>query len=149
MKSQKGSAAVEMAVMTPIILLILLGVAQFGWLLANFVAVSNAASSAARTFASQRGTTAPYTTTLAQAKAAASFLNQSSITISTTVNGVACTDDAGCAADLAPASSAAANVPVKVSVSYQGFQPIITGNYLNLNSMMPSFLASTVSARVQ
>ncbi|WP_082729535.1 TadE/TadG family type IV pilus assembly protein [Burkholderia sp. FL-7-2-10-S1-D7] len=149
MKSQKGSAAIEMAVTMPFIIMILLGMAQFGWLLANFIAVSNAASSAVRTFASQRGTTTPYTTTLAQAKAAASFLNQGGITINTTVNGIACSDDAGCAADLAPASSAAVNVPVKVSVNYSGFHPVVPGNYLNLNSMMPSILIATFSARVQ
>ncbi|WP_081071208.1 TadE/TadG family type IV pilus assembly protein [Burkholderia territorii] len=149
MKSQKGSAAIEMAVTMPFIIMILLGMAQFGWLLANFIAVGNAASSAVRTFASQRGTTTPYTTTLAQAKAAASFLNQSGITISTTVNGIACSDDAGCATDLAPASSAAVNVPVKVSVNYSGFHPVVPGNYLNLNSMMPSILIATFSARAQ
>ncbi|WP_175967258.1 TadE/TadG family type IV pilus assembly protein [Burkholderia sp. BCC0322] len=149
MKSQEGSAAIEMAVMMPVILLVLLGIAQFGWLLVNYLAVGNAASSAARTFASQRGTTTPYTTTLAQAKAAASFLSQSSITISATVNGIACTDDAGCAADLAPASSAAVNVPVAVSVNYSGFNPVVLGNYLNLKSMMPSLLAATVTARAQ
>ncbi|WP_175951735.1 TadE/TadG family type IV pilus assembly protein [Burkholderia sp. BCC0405] len=149
MKSQEGSAAIEMAVTMPVILLVLLGIAQFGWLLVNYIAVGNAASSAARTFASQRGTTTPYTTTLAQAKAAASFLNQSSITISTSVNSIACTDDAGCAADLAPASSAAVNVPITVSVNYSGFNPVVSANYLNLKSMMPSLLAATVTARVQ
>lgn len=138
-----------MVVTMPFIIMILLGMAQFGWLLVNFIAVSNAASSAVRTFASQRGTTTPYTTTLAQAKAAASFLNQNSITISTTVNGVACSDDAGCATDLAPASSASVNVPVKVSVNYSGFHPVVPGNYLNLNSMMPSILIASFSARVQ
>jgi hypothetical protein len=86
---------------------------------------------------------------LAQAKAAASFLNKSSITINTTVNGIACSDDAGCATDLAPASSAAVNVPVKVSVNYSGFHPVVPGNYLNLNTMMPSILIATFTARVQ
>lgn len=149
MKSQKGTAAIEMAVMMPVILLVLLGIAQFGWLLVNYIAVGNAASAAARTFASQRGTTTPYTTTLAQARRAASFLNQSSIAISTAVNGIACSDDASCAADLAPASSAAVNVPVNVSVIYSGFNPVVPGNYLNLKSMMPSLLTATVAARVQ
>jgi Flp pilus assembly protein TadG len=59
MKSQRGSAAIEMAVLMPVILLVLLGIAQFGWLLVNYIVVGNAASSAARTFASQRGTTTP------------------------------------------------------------------------------------------
>lgn len=149
MKSQRGSAAIEMAVSMPVILLTLLGIVQFGWLLVNSIAVINAASSAARTFASQRGAATPYTTTLAQAKTAASFLNRSSITISTVVNGIGCSDDASCAADLAPASSAAVNVPVKVSVTYSGFNPIVPGNYLNLKTMMPSVLAATVTARVQ
>jgi Flp pilus assembly protein TadG len=149
MKSQTGSAAVEMALVTPILLLILIGTAQFGWLFANFVAVSNAASSAARTFASQRGATTPYSTTLAQAKAAASFLKPAGITVSTMVDGVACVDDASCAADLAPASSAAVNMPVKVSVTYQSFQPIFTGTFFNLNGMMPAVLTASVSARVQ
>jgi Flp pilus assembly protein TadG len=48
-----------MAVLMPVILLVLLGIAQFGWLLVNYIVVGNAASSAARTFASQRGTTTP------------------------------------------------------------------------------------------
>jgi Flp pilus assembly protein TadG len=149
MKRQKGVAAVEMAIILPVVLLIFLGLAQFGWLLMNTVAVTNAASAGARFFASQRGSATPYTSTQTQVQAAGSLLTSSDLTISTSVNGVACSDDTNCAAELASASSPSVNIPATVNISYSGFQSFFKGSYLGLNSMMPSTLTSSVTERVQ
>lgn len=138
-----------MALVLPFLLLVFLGIVQFGWLLLNTVSVVSAGAESARFFASQRGTSTPYTSTQAQLRAAAAFLTSAGLSIVTTVNGVPCTNDTGCAAALAGASSPSVNIPATVTVTYSSFQPLFTGTLYNLNSMMPSVLTSTATERVQ
>lgn len=149
MRRQKGIAAVEMALVLPFLLMLVLGLTQFGWLLLNSVSIVNAASESARFFASQRGTSTPYTSTEAQVRAAASLLTPAGLSISTSVDGVACSTDTNCAAALASASSPSVDVPATVTVTYTGFHPLFTGPFYGLNTMMPSELTSTATERVQ
>ncbi|WP_414719343.1 TadE/TadG family type IV pilus assembly protein [Trinickia sp.] len=149
MKRQRGAAAVEMALVLPFLLLLFLGLIQFGWLLLNSVSVVNAASDTARFFASQRGVATPYTNTQAQVRAAASLLTPSGLSVTTTVNGVACTSDAGCAAALASASSPSVSIPATVTVTYSSFRPIFSGPVYSLDFTMPSQLTSSATERVQ
>jgi hypothetical protein len=93
---QSGIAAVEFALLAPPLLVIVLGIAQFGWLMANYVMVTNAASSAARYFASQRGTATPYTSTKTQVVTSAAYLATGNLSITTYVNGTQCTSDSDC-----------------------------------------------------
>jgi Flp pilus assembly protein TadG len=134
---QSGIAAVEFA-------LLVLGIAQFGWLMANYVMVTNAASSAARYFASQRGTATPYTSTKTQVVTSAAYLATGNLSITTYVNGTQCTSDSDCATDL----SAAANSPATVTVTYSSFSPLFKGKLAGLVSM-PASLNSTMVERVQ
>lgn len=149
MKRQKGIAAVEMALVLPFLLVLFLGLTQFGWLLLNSVAVVNAASASARFFAAQRGTSTPYTSTVAQVRAAASFLTPANLSISTQINGTTCSSNTSCAAALAIASSPSVSVPATVTVTYSSFQPLFTGAFYNLSSLMPSVLTSSATERVQ
>lgn len=149
LKRQKGIAAVELAITLPVLLLIVLGLAQFGWLLANYMMVSNAASAGARYFAAQRGTTTPYTGTQAQVQSSASIMNSSNLSITASVNGGNCTSDANCAADLTGAASGAALASAAVTVTYSNFSPVFKGSLSGLYSMMPSALNATAVERVQ
>jgi Flp pilus assembly protein TadG len=147
-KKQKGVAAVELALVTPFLLAIALGMIQFGWLLVNYVQVSGAASSGAIYFAGQRGTTSPYTGTETQVNDSASQLTLSKLSIATKVNGTACSSDASCATALANAMPTSSTVSMAtVTVTY-AFTPLITGSIFGL-AAMPSSLSNTVSERVQ
>ncbi|MGF6571991.1 Flp pilus assembly protein TadG [Paraburkholderia sp. GAS333] len=149
LKKQKGIAAVELAITLPVLLLIVLGLAQFGWMLSNYMMVSNAASAGARYFAAQRGTTNPYTGTQAQVQTSAAVLNSSNLSITASVNGGNCTSDAACAADLTSAASGAAVANAVVTVTYSNFSPLFKGSLSGLYSMMPSALVATAVERVQ
>jgi Flp pilus assembly protein TadG len=148
-KKQQGIAAVEFALLVPVLLVIALGLAQFGWLLGNYVMVANAASAGARYFASQRGTTTPYSGTQTQVQTSAAVLNTGNLSITATVNGGNCTSDAACAADLTSAASGSAVATAAVTVTYSNFSPLFKGALSGLYSMMPTALNATAAERVQ
>jgi Flp pilus assembly protein TadG len=141
---QRGIAAVEFALLAPPLLVIVLGIAQFGWLLGNYVMVTNAASSGARYFAAQRGTATPYTATKTQVVSSAAYLNSGNLSITTYVNGTQCTSDSDCATAL----SAAASSPATVTVTYSSFSALFKGTLAGLIGM-PGSLNSTMVERVQ
>ena len=149
LKKQKGVAAVEFALLVPVLLVIALGLAQLGWLLSNYVMVANAASAGARYFASQRGTTAPLTGTQTQVQTSAAVLNTGNLSITASVNGGNCTSDTACAADLTSAASGSAVATAAVTVTYSSFSPLFKGAFDGLYSMMPSALNATAVERVQ
>ncbi|MFM0209119.1 TadE/TadG family type IV pilus assembly protein [Paraburkholderia sediminicola] len=149
LKRQKGVAAVEFAVVVPVLLVIAVGLAQFGWLLSNYVMVANAASAGARYFAAQRGTATPYSGTQTQVQTSAAVLNSGNLSITASVNGGNCTSDTACAADLTSAASGAAVATAAVTVTYSNFSPLFTGSLFGLFKMMPSALNATAAERVQ
>jgi Flp pilus assembly protein TadG len=149
LKKQKGIAAVEFALLVPVLLVIALGLAQVGWLLSNYVMVANAASAGARYFASQRGTTTPYSGTQTQVQTSAAVLNTGNLSITASVNGGNCTSDSACASDLTSAASASAVATAAVTVTYSNFSPLFKGSLSGLYSMMPSALNATAVERVQ
>jgi Flp pilus assembly protein TadG len=147
-KKQKGVAAVEFAILAPLLLLIVLGVAQFGWMFGNYMMVANAASAGARYFASQRGASSPYTATQGQVQLSAGILNTAKLSIAMSVNGSACTNDSGCASGLNSAGGTGAVGTAAVTVIYT-FSPLFTGRLSGLYSMMPTALNATAVERVQ
>lgn len=56
-RDEKGAALVEFAVMAPLLLVLLLGIVEFGWLLANDLDVRHGAREAARLAAVDAGDT--------------------------------------------------------------------------------------------
>jgi Flp pilus assembly protein TadG len=147
-KQQQGVAAVEFALVAPLLLLVLLGLAQFGWLLGNYVMVVNAASSGARYFASQRGTSTPYSSTQSQVSTSAALLNTSNLSVAMSVNGVACSTDSSCATELTSAGGTSAVGTASVSVTYT-FAPLFKGGLSGLYAMMPGSLNASAVERVQ
>jgi Flp pilus assembly protein TadG len=143
-RRQGGIAAIEFALLAPPLLVIVLGIAQFGWLLGNYVMVTNAASSGARYFAAERGAATPYTSTTTQVTTSAAYLTSGNLSITTYVNGTQCTSDSDCATAL----SAAANSPATVTVTYSSFSPIFKGTVAGLVGV-PTSLNSTMVERVQ
>jgi Flp pilus assembly protein TadG len=94
-KERTGTAAIEFALVAPVLFLTLLGTFQFGITLNNYVMLTSATQSAARQFAVSRGGTTSRTDAVNQLIASAANLN-GTITITTSVNGALCTTDALC-----------------------------------------------------
>jgi Flp pilus assembly protein TadG len=107
-----GTAAIEFALIAPILLLLVLGMCQFGITLNQYLTLTNAVRSGARQLSMSRGDATPWTDTINQIYGSAPNLTQGSLTITMSVNGTACTTDAGCK------SALAAGLPTTVTASY-------------------------------
>jgi Flp pilus assembly protein TadG len=142
-KAGRGAAVVEMAMVTPVLMVLALGVAQFGWLLVNYIIAANAAAVGAQYFAGQRGTTTPYSGTAAQVVAVVGTAS-TNVQVVRMVNGTTCTSDSTCMSDL----NSAQGDPATVEVSYS-FTPLYNGNFMGLGKLMPANIVSTSVARVQ
>ncbi|CAE6713084.1 TadE/TadG family type IV pilus assembly protein [Paraburkholderia domus] len=147
-KNQRGATAVEFALVLPILLALLFGTVQFGWLMNNYLALTNAASLGAHLLASERGYATPYSDTQRAILASTPALT-SALTISMSVGGTSCTSDSTCASALGTSTQApAAGTVASVSLGYT-FLPLFTGALYSLKSIMPSSLTATMSELVQ
>jgi Flp pilus assembly protein TadG len=133
----KGAALVEFAFIAPVLLLIVLGTAEFGIALGQFVMLTNAVGVGAMQFASSRGEVAaagppasgPYTDAVNAVRNAAPILTPANLTITLSVNGTACATDAACKTALdvnigQPATVSAtyaASFPCNLLTSWYGF----------------------------
>ena len=95
LKDSTGVSAIEFAIISPVLITILLGIFQFGSAMNAYLVLTNAAAKGALTMALGRGTAAPYTTTISAITAAAPNQTPASITTTVTINGTACSTDAG------------------------------------------------------
>lgn len=148
---QRGAAAVEFALVVPLLLVLLFGVMQFGWLMNSYLMVNQATSSGSRLFSTQRGYDNPCTAAFTAVTSAAPGLNTASISMSCSVNGAAacstcsggsCANDANCKTQL---TSNAGN-PASITVNY-AFSPLIASSLSALS--MPAELSATATDRVQ
>jgi Flp pilus assembly protein TadG len=142
-KRQQGAVAVELAIVAPVLIVIVLGIAQFGWMLANSMMVAGAASAAAQNFSLQRGTTTPYTSTQTQMTSSSTLLNSANLSLATSVSTTSCNSDTTCSSALKNASGETATI----TVSYT-FTPLLRGAVFGIVAM-PSTLSTTVIERVQ
>ncbi len=111
-------AALEFAIVSPVLATLLLAMFQFGIGMQQYMNVSNAATQGALALA--RGGTTPYTTTTAAVKSAAPNLTASSITTTVTIGGSACTTDATCTTKLTSGATASVTVSYPCSLSVMG-----------------------------
>jgi Flp pilus assembly protein TadG len=109
-RNRSGASAVEFALVAPILLLLAVGMAQFGIVLNQYIMLTEAVRDGARLLAIARGSSTPYSSTVNQVKSSAGSLTTSSLTITTTVNGSACATDSACSTALSSASGKAASV---------------------------------------
>lgn len=135
-----GAAAVEFALVAPILFLLIVGTAQFGIALNNYVMLTEAVSTGARQLAVSRGAATPRTSTVSAIQASAPTLVSGNITITTTINGTACTTDTACSTAL---SSNAGN-PATVTATYP-----CDLNVFGINFAPTCTLSSTTAERIE
>jgi Flp pilus assembly protein TadG len=127
-KALAGTAAVEFALVAPMLLLLALGMCQFGITLNQYLTLTNAVRSGARQLSMSRGDATPWTDAINQIYGSAPNLTQANLTITMSINGTACANDKACGAALA------AGLPTTVTASYpcslaffgNNFAPICT-----------------------
>jgi Flp pilus assembly protein TadG len=145
---QSGAAVVEFALVLPVLFLVLFGAVQFGWLMNNYLLLTDAASVGAHLLAAERGYATPYSDTEAAVLAATSTL-KNTLTITIKVGGTTCTSDTLCASAMGTQTQPpATGTQASVSLSY-AFTPPYKGALYSLKSMMPSSLTATMTELVQ
>ena len=145
---QRGAAAVELAFVLPLLLALIFGIVQFGWLINNYLVLTNAASLGAHQLAAERGYSTPYSDASAAIHSQTGALN-GTLTISMSVGGASCTSDSACASALGSSTQApAAGTQAQVQLGYT-FAPLFGGSLYNLKSIMPASLSATMSEVVQ
>jgi Flp pilus assembly protein TadG len=100
---EDGSAAVEFAIILPLLLLAVLGIIQFGVTLTNYEQLTDGVRLAARQLAMGRSSATPYTAVTTALQNGTPGLKFANITYTVKVNGAICTTDAACSTDLAAA----------------------------------------------
>jgi Flp pilus assembly protein TadG len=153
MKNQKGVAAVELALIAPLLLLLVFGIVQLGYYWTTYVMVAQAAAAGARYFSAANGSQCPVTCTVSQIKKSAGTLNTANMTFAFTVagNSSSCTtgggDTTACETALSNAYSATGQSGnVSVTVNYS-FTPLLAGYTFGLAS--PTTMSVTQYASVQ
>jgi Flp pilus assembly protein TadG len=151
-RDHTGSALVEFALVLPVLMFLVLGLAQFGLIFYNYILVTNAAATGARQFSISRLDTKPYTDTVNTINNAATNLSPT-ITLAVTVSGTktTCSSDTNCSTLLtnAYAENKTPPDPVSVTVSYQctNANSIIPTSLINLTGICP--LTSTIQEPVE
>jgi len=123
LKNDEGVSAIEFAIISPVMIMIMTGIFQFGVAMNHYLNLTNAAAQGALTLALSRGTTTPYTSTRAAITAAAPNLVPAQTTVTVKINGVACTTDATCSAALV------AGLPALVKATYPCNLTVMGHNY--------------------
>lgn len=120
-----GVAALEFALISPVLLAGLLGMFSFGVAIKDYMVLTRAAGQGALTFALSRGTATPYTASQTALKAAAPTLTVASLSVTMTIDGVACTSDSACSTALVAGKTAVvtATYPCTLSVMGINFKP--------------------------
>ncbi|WP_175967256.1 TadE/TadG family type IV pilus assembly protein [Burkholderia sp. BCC0322] len=147
-RKQRGVVTVEFSLLLPVLLLILLGIAQFSWMISNFIIVTYATSVGAHQLASERGFSTPYSDTVSSITNALGPI-RTGINISTSVNGSPCTSDSTCQAALGTMANAlAAGSTVTVTIAH-AFSPLYSGSWGSLANLMPKNITSTMTEVIQ
>ncbi len=147
-RDNTGSVLVEFTLVLPVLLFLILGLAQFGLIFYNYILVTNAAATGARELSISRLDNTVYADTVSAINSATT--NLSGLTISMSVNGTACTSNAGCQTALQNAYTAATvpPEPVSVTVTYSCSGTAIMPSYLiNIAGICP--LTSTMQQAVE
>jgi Flp pilus assembly protein TadG len=112
-RDRAAATAVEFALLAPILLVLLMGIAKFGITLNSYVMLTEATADGARYLALSRGAATPYSGTVSQVTGTASNLT-GTLTITTTINGTACGTDTACRTAL----NTAVAQPARVTATY-------------------------------
>lgn len=124
-RDQSGAAAVEFGLVGAIFCFLMVACGTFGLALFQYISLQEAVGIGARQLASSVADTSPYSDAVTAIDNAAPGLTSSSLTITITINGSACTTDTTCSSLMA--GGVAANVtgsyPCNLSVMGYDFFP--------------------------
>jgi Flp pilus assembly protein TadG len=125
LKNSEGVSAIEFAIISPVLLMIVTGIFQFGVAMNQYLSLTNAVAQGALTLALSRGTTTPYSSTTAAIASAAPSLTPAQTTITVKINGTACTSDATCLPAMVAGQSALvkATYPCNLTVMGHNYAP--------------------------
>lgn len=148
-----GAVLVEFTIVLPVLLLVVLGIAQFGLVFYDYIMVTNAAATGARQLSISVYDTNAYTDTVNAIIGSTSLkpaLSSSNITLS--VNGTSCTTNGtastSCYSLLQAAFNAGASPPQPVNVTVQySCSILIPVSWVNLTGICP--LKSTMQQPVE
>ncbi len=113
-----GSSLVEMAIVTPMMLLLVTGIFMFGIALNNDLVLTNAVNQGAQLVSVSRGTTSdPCATAVTAVENAAPTLTTTSLSFTVTINGTAHTGTSCTSATLTAGDYITLNVTYPVTVS--------------------------------
>lgn len=126
---ESGSAMVEFSIVAPLLILLWVGVLQFGPILQNYIIIQNAAFQTAQFAGTGRTDATIYTDSINQFNAAASSLSGASATISLcSASGTSCTacnTDSACVSAMTSAKGNAvkisASMPCSLTYTLFGF----------------------------
>jgi Flp pilus assembly protein TadG len=125
LKNDEGVSAIEFAILSPVLLLIVTGIFKFGVAMNHSLSLTNAVAQGALTLALSRGTTTPYSSTTGAIGAAAPNLVPAQTTITVKINGTACTSDATCVTMMIAGQTAVvkATYPCDLTVMGHNYAP--------------------------
>ena len=123
LKNDEGVSAIEFAIISPVLILLMTGIFQFGIAMNQYLNLTNAVAQGALTLALSRGTTTPYSATTSAINSAAPNLVPGQTTITVRINGTACTSDGTCSPALV------AGVPAYVRATYPCNLTVMGVNY--------------------
>jgi len=132
-RKQKGQSLVEFALVMPLLLLVVTGIAAFGIYLNNYMALTDAVSTGARLLAINRGqTTDPCALTVLAVENAAPFLAPANLTFkfvfnTTAYSGTSCSSSTPYTG---AASHLVAGQPATVTVTYPCNLAVYGTNYM-------------------
>jgi len=78
---ERGQALVEFALVLPVLLIVIIGILQFGVVYNHYIQLTNAADAGARLFSIERGQSNPCTDVVSQVDAAAATLKSSNVVV--------------------------------------------------------------------
>jgi Flp pilus assembly protein TadG len=113
LRNRSGGAAIEFAMIAPVLFGILFGIIQFSLFFNNVSVLTNATAAGALLFSQGRSFSAPYSSAVTAIQNTAATLTKANLNISMSVNGTACATDTSCQTALG-----AGGVPATVTVSY-------------------------------
>jgi Flp pilus assembly protein TadG len=140
-----GSPAVEFALISPMLLLLLFGICNAGVIINNYMELTDSVRVGSRQLALGRSNTTPWSTAKSAITSSGANLTASQLTITTLVNGAACASDAACVTAL----SAAAGQPASVTATYPCSYLLSNITVNGVNLAQSCTLTSTSTERVE
>ncbi len=116
-----GAAAVEFALIAPVLCFFLVGAAYFLLAVFQYSSLTEGIRSGARQLALSLNDSTPYTDTVAAIEAAAPALDTALLSITVSLNGNACTSDAACSSLMAGGIAAKVTGTYPCTLSVMGY----------------------------